>query len=79
MVLAGGLLAEGVRPIETEEDYLYDRAGTYYWWFTTFPGWTKSDVDDLPPWLRERLPDVHKIVQAIEQKRREDEAKAQQK
>lgn len=80
-MLAGGLLAQGVRPIETREDWLYDRAGRYYWFFTTFPGWTKSIVDELPPWLRDRLPDVHKIVKKIEQERQEAadrEAQSQQ-
>lgn len=77
-MLTGGLIAQGVRPIQSREDYLYDRAGNYYWWFTTFPGWRKSDVDDLPPWLAERLPFVHEIVKAIEDKKAAAKEKAAQ-
>jgi hypothetical protein len=68
LVLAGGLLAQGVRPIENREDYLYEQAAHYYWWMRTFPGMRgPSDVDALPPWLRQRLPDVHKIVKKLEE------------
>lgn len=31
-------------------------------------------MDDLPPWLKERLPHVHEIAKAIEQKRADDAA-----
>lgn len=70
-MLAGGLLAKGVRPIESYEDAAYDRAGKYYWFFTTFPGWTYDDVENCPLWLRQRLPYVHAIAVKIAEEKRE--------
>lgn len=34
-------------------------------------------MDDLPPWLKERLPHVHEITKAIEQKKADDAAAAE--
>lgn len=75
MLLAGGLLAQGVRPAVSREDYLYERAGHYYFFAKTF-GWTDQQVDALRPWLRQRLPEVHAISEKIAEERREADRRA---
>lgn len=75
MLLAGGTLAAGVRPAETREDELYERAGHFYFFFTTF-GWTYDDYMSCPLWLVRRLEYVHAITMRVRQEKADAQAEA---
>lgn len=72
-MLAGGILAQGVRPAFTREDRLLEKAAEYHFFGKTY-GYTPGQVRALPHWLRNLMPVVAGVEAEVEAERREREA-----
>jgi hypothetical protein len=72
-MLAGGVLAAGVRDAVSEEDRKMELAAWYDYFFRTYH-WTFGDVEGdaslgCPLWLRDRLPEIGRILNEIQAER----------
>lgn len=69
-MLAGGILAQGVRPRLTREDFLWEKAAWADGFFERY-GWTLEELEAQPDWLTERLPGIWQIKAENEKERAE--------
>lgn len=76
LLLAGGILAEGVRPADTREDRLLEKAARYHFFGKVY-GYTKQETDSLPAWLAERMPVIAELEAEVEREAREREQRKQ--
>lgn len=65
VLLAGGLLAQGIRPAATEQDRLWEKAAWARGFFKAY-GWDWQQLRDCPFWLRDRLMDIENMIAEIE-------------
>lgn len=65
LLLAGGILAQGVRPAVSREDRLMEKTAWADYFFRTY-GWTWQQLRDQPFWLVARLPEIGNMRAEIE-------------
>lgn len=65
-MLAGGVLAAGVRPAETVEDLLWELAAHADYFFRRY-GWDWWQLKRQPDWLLSRLKGVGEILNELQQ------------
>lgn len=63
------------RPAVSTEDVAMEAAATYFWFADRFD-WTPDTVDNLPVWLKERLPAVASIHDELAEERAKKDSKS---